>query len=171
MPCPVWTSEVCSPPEFVLASDVLRVFVIFVSLTALLLGCTSNDSASLPDADFFVSAGQLFGLRVGDTAAVVTSSAFVLVRFNGVFEDSRCPQGVECVTAGKATMVLTVQTALALDEVTLEVPPQGGAQQVVREVTVEVIELRPPAEEGVRIDPLAYVAGMRVLETSTIPLP
>jgi hypothetical protein len=150
---------------------VLRACTPFLLIASALSACTSDSSPTLPDADFFVSPGQLFALRVGDTAAVVTASAFVLVRFNGVFGDSRCPQGVECVTAGHATVVLTVQTALALDEVSFEVPPQGGTQQVVREVTVEILELRPAAQGGVRIDPLSYLVGMRVLETGSIPLP
>ena len=156
---------------FVLASIVLRACAVLLALVSTLWGCTSDSGPSLPDADFFVGPGQLFALRVGDTAAVVTSSAFVLVRFNGVFDDSRCPEDVECVTAGHATVGVTVQTALALDEVSLQVPPGGGVEQVVREVTVEILELRPAAQAGVRIDPLSYVVGMRVLESGSILVP
>jgi hypothetical protein len=133
----------------------------------ILAACTSS-STQLPDADFFVGAGQNFGLRVGDTAGVVTTTSIVLVRFNAVLDDSRCPEDVECVQAGFATVSLTVQTALEVTDTTLEVPPDGNVSVEVEEVTVDLIELRPPAQSGVTIDPLSYVTIMRVRETGSI---
>ncbi|HXV61379.1 MAG TPA: hypothetical protein VEK15_11835 [Vicinamibacteria bacterium] len=136
----------------------------------LFTSCSSNSSPTLPDADFFVQAGQPFLLRVGDTAGVVVPTAIVLVRFNGVFEDSRCPVDVTCVQAGHALVSLSVQTTLTLQEIQIEVPPQGGAQQVVEEITLDVIEVRPPAQEGVTIEFLDYQVAMSVLSTGN-PLP
>lgn len=140
-------------------------------LVVVLTACTTQSGPQLPEADIFVNAGQQFALRVGETAGVGTSLAVVLVRFNGVIQDSRCPVGVECITAGSATTLLSVQTALNVQDVTLEVPPDGSVEVVVDEVTVVAIGVRPNTEEGVTIDPLDYIVGLRVNESGAIPLP
>ena len=145
------------------AATLLGVILLFTS-------CSSNSGPTLPNADFFVSPGQPFLLRVGDTAGVVIPTAIVLVRFDGVLEDSRCPVNVTCVQAGHALASLSVQTTLTLQEIQIEVPPQGGAQQVVEEITLDVVEVRPPAQEGVTIGFLDYQVAMSVLSTGN-PLP
>lgn len=136
-----------------------------------LTACTSQSGPQLPEAEFFVNVGQQFALRVGETAGVVTSQAIALVRFNGVVQDSRCPAGVQCVTAGFATVLLSVQTALNVHDVTLDVPLEGTVVLVVDELSVTALGLRPNAQEGVTIDPLAYVVGLTVTESSSIPIP
>jgi hypothetical protein len=146
------------------------------SLAALLFvlvltACTSNSTAQLPEAEFFVSAGQQFGLRVGETAGVVTSQAIDLVRFNGVEQDSRCPADVQCVTAGSATVLLSIQTALDVHDIIMEVPPDGSVAQEIDELTVTAVGVRPSAREGVSIPPLDYVVGLTVTETGSIPIP
>jgi hypothetical protein len=137
----------------------------------ILTACTSSSSSELPEAEFFVSAGQQFALRVGETAGVVTSQAIDLVRFNGVVQDNRCPVDVECVTAGSATVLLSVQTALNVHDITLEVPPEGTVEVIVDEVTVTAIGVRPNALQGVTIDPLDYIVGLTVSESGSILVP
>jgi hypothetical protein len=141
------------------------------ALALVLTACTSNNTGGLPEADLYVSPGQLFALRVGETAAVVGSAAFDLVRFSGVSNDSRCPQGVTCVTEGFATVLLSVQSALAVTDVQMEVPPGGSVELTVEELTIEIVELRPAAQDGVTIDPLNYLAAMRVRESGSITPP
>jgi hypothetical protein len=137
-------------------------------LLLVLAACTSNSSSQIPEADFYVSVGQPFGLRVGDTAGVVTSTSIDLVRFNGVLDDSRCPEDAECVQAGYATVSLSVQTALEITDITIQVPPDGNVEQEVEEVTIDVIELRPQAQSGISTDPLSYITIMSVRETGSI---
>lgn len=110
-------------------------------------------------------------MRIGDTAGVQTTSAIVLVRFNGVGADSRCPVDAQCTTAGSASCSLTVQTALQVHNLTLEVPPSGTVKQEVDEVTVTVVGLQPDAHVGVTINPLDYLIGLQVFETGSLPLP
>ncbi len=135
---------------------------------AILWGCNSNSQGTLPDADFFASDGQGFSMRVGETAGVQTVSAINVIRFSGVLNDSRCPESVQCVDAGFATIVLAVQSALAVTEVQIQVPPSGEAQMVVEELTIDVIELRPAAQEGVEINLLDYAVALRVRQTSDL---
>lgn len=137
----------------------------------ILTSCTGSNQSAVPEADFYVSPGQTFLSRVGDVAGIITDFSVVLVSFNGVLQDSRCPEGVTCVQAGAATILLTVQTTLDLQEIELEVPPSGGAQaEVASEVLVEVGEVRPAAQEGVTIDQINYQAVMRVTTIGS-PLP
>ena len=136
-----------------------------------LTACTTQSGPQLPEAEFFVNAGQQFGLRVGETAGVVTSLAIALVRFNGVIQDSRCPVDVQCITAGSATVLLSVQSALSVHDITMEVPPEGTVAVVVDELTVTAVGVRPNAQQGATIDPLDYVVGLTVTESSTIPIP
>jgi hypothetical protein len=145
----------------------LAVLLFVLVLTA----CTSQNSVELPEAEFFVNAGQQFGLRVGETAGVVTSQTIDLVRFNGVAQDSRCPVDVECVQAGSATVLLSVQSALSVQDVTLEVPPEGTVELVVEELTITALGLRPAAVSGVTIPPLDYVVGLTVTVSGTLPVP
>lgn len=133
----------------------------------LLTACSSSTNTQLPDADFFVGEGQPFELRVGDTAGVSAPSAFVLVRFDGVFSDSRCPVSTTCVDAGFATLSLTVQTALDVQNVTVDFPPEGEVEVTVEEATLTLFRLTPAAQDGVEIPLLDYAVAMTVV---TVPL-
>ena len=135
---------------------------------AILWGCNSDSSATLPDSDFFVNDGQAFSMRVGETAAIQSPSAVNVVRFSGVLDDNRCPENVQCMDAGFATIVLSVQSALAVNEVQIQVPPSGEAQVVVEELTIDVLELRPAAQEGVEINLLDYTVALRVRQTGEL---
>jgi hypothetical protein len=132
-----------------------------------LAACTSQSGPQIPEADLYVNTGQDFGLRVGETAGVVASQTIDLIRFNGVTQDSRCPADVQCVQAGSATVLLSVQTALNAHDITLDVPPEGTVQVVVDELTVTSFGVRPNAQQGVTISPLDYIVGLRVVESSS----
>jgi hypothetical protein len=151
-----------------------RFFVIrsLIALTSVLVltACTSTNSVELPEADFFVNEGQQFGLRVGETAGIVTSQTIDLVRFNGVSQDNRCPADVECIVAGAATVLLSVQSALNVHDVTMDVPPEGSASLEIDELTVTALGVRPDALSGVTISPLDYVVGLTVT-SGPLPVP
>ena len=141
-----------------------------VVAVAILWGCAGSSSATLPDADFFVTQGAPFQIRIGETVGVETPSAIVLVQLSDVLDDSRCPVNVTCVAAGHATVRLAVQTALAVQDVEIEVPPDGETEVVVEEVTVTVLGLNPEAQEGVTINLLDYQIVLRVVQTGELGL-
>lgn len=138
---------------------------------AILWGCTGSSNPAFPDADFFVTQGSPFLIRIGETVGVQTPSTVVIVQMSDVLNDSRCPENVTCVVAGFATVRLAVQTALAVQDVNIEIPPDGGAEVVVEEVTVTVLGLNPPAQEGVTIDILDYEMALRIVETGDLGVP
>jgi aconitase B len=145
-----------------------RILVIYV---ALLVGCTSSNQSSIPEADFYIQENSPFGLRVGDTVGIVARSAIDLVRFNLVQEDSRCPVDVECPQAGAAVILLTVQTALNVQELQLDMPPDGEVTLEVQELTLVFTRLTPPAMDGVEIEQLQYQLIGRGFQSRDLNLP
>jgi hypothetical protein len=145
------------------------ILVPFLVLTALApLGCTSNSGPTAPDADFFVGTNQTFALRLGDTVGIVGANAIYVVRFSSVLQDSRCPEGVNCVQAGALTIALSVQTSLSVQDITIDVPPSGGAEaEVAGELRIIVVEVAPPAREGVEIELLDYAVAINTTEITS----
>jgi len=147
-----------------------RVLLAVVAV-AVLWGCTGNSTATLPDADFFVTQGSVFLLRFGESVGVQTPSTIVIVQLSDVLGDSRCPDNVTCVEAGHVTLRLAVQTALSVQDVEVQVPPEADVQVIVEEVTVDILGVSPAAQEGVTINILDYEFAMRVAETGDIGIP
>ena len=147
-----------------------RVLLVVVAV-AVLWGCTGNSGATLPDADFFVTQGSPFLLRFGESVGIQTPSTIVIVQLSDVLGDSRCPDTVTCVEAGHISLRLAVQTALAVQDVDVQVPPEADVQVLVEEVTVDILAVSPAAQEGVTIDILDYEFAMRVTETGDIGIP
>jgi len=144
-----------------------KVLLVFFAV-AILWGCTGSNNSTLPDADFFVDQGTPFLLRLGESVGVQTSSTIVIVQVSDLFGDTRCPENVTCVDAGSITLELAVQTELAVQDVTVEVPPEANVQVVVEEVTIDILGVRPAAQEGVVIDLLDYETAMSVVETPVV---
>jgi hypothetical protein len=141
-------------------------------LVLILAACTSQSGTQIPEADGYVETGDPFSIRVGQTAGVFTSQGVVdLVRFSGVAQDSRCPADVQCVQPGSATVLLSVQSSLDAQDVSVDVPPGGQAEVAVNELMVTVLNLSPEARQGVTINPLEYVARLVVDETESLPPP
>jgi hypothetical protein len=138
---------------------------------AVVWGCTGSSNPAFPDADFFVSQGSPFLLRIGETVGIQTFDTIVIVQMSDVLNDSRCPEDVTCVSAGFATVRLAVQTALEVQDVNIDVPPDGAAEVVVEEVTVTVLGLNPPAQDGVTVDLLDYEMALRVVQTGDLGVP
>lgn len=116
-------------------------------------GCASADAPTVP-AD---AAPQPSGaapeadgpvrLGVGESAAVGGQT----LRFVEVVEDSRCPQGVQCIQAGRAQ----IRVAVGADEAVLTAPHEpmrdGEAVSAVLgglEVTFEALDPYPGSAEA-----------------------
>jgi len=114
--------------------------------------CTSG----APAAD-----GEPFHLKVGDSAKI--EGADLRIGFEDVPSDSRCPRNVQCVWAGEATVVLSVRSGSEeKTEVTLKVPPGGGATRTYRDLTIRIVGLEPQTESGKRMARDDYVVEIAV---------
>jgi hypothetical protein len=98
-------------------------------------------------------------LAPGETAPVQG----LVLRFEGVSADSRCPLGVTCVWEGDAVVIVTAsQPPAAGNAVELHTSgrfPQEGAHGRYR---IELVSLVPQPREGETVPPRQYRATLRV---------
>jgi hypothetical protein len=103
-----------------------------------------------------------YDLHVGDT---VTTPYDLVVSFKQVSQDSRCPDGVQCVWAGDATVHLEANPGQANSfSADLHTNSQGGATGVtINNYTFQLVSLTPYPKNGQPINPADYVATVRVI--------
>jgi hypothetical protein len=115
--------------------------------------CLGILAASPPPADLV--------LLVGDAKAV-EGEDFSLY-FKEVRSDSRCPRDAQCFWAGEAIVVLEVRPGEGEPtDVTLSVPPGGGAERTFRGCHLRLLTLEPENESGRRLEQKDYRAMLRV---------
>ena len=129
----------------------LQLFAIACILTA----CQSESG---PTADFFVSQDQGFILQAGDTVGI--DGGLLIVSFDNVLGDSRCPANVTCVQAGAATVELTIQSLDRQETIQIDVPPDGMAEAVFDTYLLSVVELAPEPVENVTPTIVDYAVAM-----------
>jgi hypothetical protein len=85
------------------------------------------------------------------------------ITFEGVAADSRCPTGVQCVWAGDATAVFTLQKppAAALHR-TLHTSGRFERQVDYEGFVVRLEDIKPHPQDGVTIAPTDYRATLVV---------
>lgn len=99
-------------------------------------------------------------LRLGETAPVPESS--LLLTFDRVVEDSRCPVDVVCITAGNAAVALQVKSAGHAAE-----PIQLHLRREPREVsrqgyTLALVDLQPAVRTDQPLPGASYRATVSV---------
>ncbi|HKG20274.1 MAG TPA: hypothetical protein VKC34_00130 [Blastocatellia bacterium] len=105
-----------------------------------------------------------FKLRVGREARIKGQG--LTVSFSSVVEDSRCPQGVDCMWAGNAVAVLKLSRANA-DSITVELntnlePKEKSYQQY----EISLIALNPYPKKDSRIKREDYIGTFVVRKAS-----
>jgi len=94
----------------------------------------------------------------------------LVVRFDHITEDSRCPADVDCVWEGRATISLSLIAGDAINSVQLSIPgfvgadsePQAQQSAVANGYTFTLLQLDPyPGQEGVDTE-MTPMATLRV---------
>jgi len=101
-----------------------------------------------------VSLNQEFTLKVGQTALIRPGG--LKVTFERVLEDSRCPEGVNCIWAGNARIAVGLSRAGGRPtpvELNTDVEPR---RQSCLHYEVKLLGLSPRPEEGKRVDEKSY---------------
>ncbi|WP_456428422.1 hypothetical protein [Rhodocaloribacter sp.] len=96
--------------------------ILLLTLILGLTGCGRQfvEPEDTPDLNVAHS-GEAFVLGLGDEIPLEGSD--LRIRFVLVLEDSRCPTGVECVTAGEASVVLRISDGQGqLSQLALSIP-------------------------------------------------
>jgi hypothetical protein len=122
-------------------------------LALALIACSSpTASSAVPDQDF--------DLRAGESARLEGSD--LVVAFESVPSDSRCPVDVHCVHAGDATVRLRVQgggAAASVLELHTNAEPKEGAQG---SFLIRLIGLRPLPRDGRPVAATEFVATLKI---------
>ncbi|MFN0174816.1 MAG: hypothetical protein ACKVU0_09240 [Saprospiraceae bacterium] len=136
--------------------------------------------AAIAFAGFFVSLGcpkpvpipvkfsldRPFPLKVGQTGESEEVQGFT-IKFDKVSADSRCPMGVECITAGKADIVLFLTKAGETQSLTLPFTITNGTSNVTdfKGHTVRVMGVAPMKYKDKEIKPDEYIITLTVIKT------
>jgi hypothetical protein len=110
-----------------------------------------------------VPLGESFSLAVGESESI--DGEDLILTFDGVARDNRCPKGVQCIVAGAATVVLVAEIGGETRELTLDVPPGGSASERLDGLEITVERVDPGAVAGRRIEPEDYVVTVVVERT------
>ncbi len=108
-----------------------------------------------------VSLGQPFELPAGQAATI--ENELLLVSFQSVTADSRCPIGVLCIWAGEAVVALEARRLPSTTaRLVLKTDPQTETTVRFQGYEIELVELKPHPRLGEAIDPGQYVATLLV---------
>lgn len=107
--------------------------------------------------------GQEFDLGVGKTAKL--SNGSLKVTFNAVSEDSRCPDGVNCMWAGKVVANLTVANAEGSQafDFTREGKSSKPTTKQFKDWTIRLHDVAPYPKDGVKLDKQRYSVRISVV--------
>ncbi len=137
--------------------------------TATTAAATATAAAATGDtagaAAAVVPLGETFSLAVGESATI--DGEDLVLTFDGVPRDNRCPKDVQCIVAGAATVVLTAESGGAAGrgegrELTFDVPPGGTAMGPFDGLEITVVKVEPAAISTRRIEAEEYVATLKV---------
>ncbi len=137
---------------------------------ALTMGCASHpdgrssSTVTASSVGSHASLGQDFELRIGETVEI--DGEPLVVTFERVVEDSRCPTNVTCVWAGDAVVRIRLQGAKA-EAGTLDLHTQSDANREggFERYRVRLVQLLPAPQDSGGIPPERYVATLIVVRT------
>jgi len=95
-------------------------------------------------------------LAVGQTATIASG---MVLYFERVLSDSRCPSGVTCVWEGEVTVALTLSGSMGSDAFTLS---DHATTRVVSGTSFTLVSVQPLPTAGSTIPEASYQATIRV---------
>ncbi len=107
-----------------------------------------------------VSLNREFALKVGQSALIRPGG--MKITFESVLEDSRCPEGVNCIWAGNARITVGLSGAGGRPtplELNTDVEPR---QQSYLDYEVKLMGLSPRPKEGRSVDKNSYTVTLLV---------
>jgi hypothetical protein len=131
-----------------------------VGAIAVLAACGAQSELQTAPSSAVVGDTTFLELPVGTSA----SAGEIIVAFDSVLGDSRCPTGVQCVWAGNGEVRLTLTRGVDVEAVGLNttVEPRETA---FFGYLVTLRELAPYPVYDEPLDPEEYVATIAVVET------
>jgi hypothetical protein len=139
----------------------MRYLLAAFMLASVYAGCNGGAApVSMPTGPT-IALGQEFTLGPGQTASLADGA--LSVRFERVSEDSRCPQGVNCVWEGDAVVALVAARAGGTGQHQLHTSGRFARQVMEGPYRIELLKLEPVPAEGTQVPPAQYTATLRVV--------
>ncbi len=110
--------------------------------------------------DRVVAPGEPFELAIGQTVRIQGTDE--RIRFASVEEDSRCPEGAQCASAGRARIFLNVSGGGERPAVAQLDTARGSTDAVRGGKTIRLLALTPHPSTKRRIQPADYRARLVV---------
>lgn len=128
--------------------------VIGLALVALLFACKGAGVVKTMEL------GQELTLKIAESGKLAADD--LMVTFKAVTADSRCPQGVQCVTAGEADVALTVKQGDKSQDITVKVGAGAANKATVEPYVIRILTLDPYPVANQTIKDADRVLGLRV---------
>ncbi|MEM4663067.1 MAG: hypothetical protein QXM75_03525 [Candidatus Diapherotrites archaeon] len=137
-------------------------FVLLFIIVIIVLCCSIVAFLLLYNAQKKVSIGVPFELKAGEEAFIEESGVFL--KFVKVTSDSRCPKGVQCVWAGKVSILIEISKGNAWDQFELSLEPgnENSSKKAFDGLEIKLLEIKPYPEAGKEISD--YLASLIVSE-------
>ena len=131
----------------------MKLAAVMIAAALALPACSSAD----PARPLQMEVGKSFSLKAGATAQAVDPA--LLIGFEAVAGDSRCPKGEQCIVAGDATVRIWLQQGSGPRQ-TRELHVAPGAAQAVRvqDHELRLLRLEPYPVTGRPIAQADYIA-------------
>ena len=129
----------------------------FIALVTL-VGACKGESGTVKA----VQLGEAVTLKINEAAKVGEE---LVVTFKAVTNDSRCPQGVQCVTAGEATVVLTAKAGEKTEDITVKVGAAADNRTTREPFVIRILKLDPYPTEGQTIQDADRAVELRIDRT------
>ena len=129
---------------------------VFLPFLFILTSALAPPAATARDA----ALGQEFDIRVGQWVTI--EGERLRVTFDRVAEDSRCPEGVQCVWAGNAKVMLRLSKARRRSSTMTLNTGTDPKQAAYRGYEVRLVKLEPYPKEKRRIRRRDYAATLVV---------
>ncbi len=135
----------------------------FLLICFSLTGNTYQQDGYTPDTKTSITAnlGQAFDIKVGQEATI--SSQQLSLKFLSVSEDSRCPQGTNCIWEGngKVNIQLTSQSQTS-DTVELNTAMSLPSEATYLNYNISLLDLQPYPLAGSTLQQSEYIATVSV---------
>lgn len=120
--------------------------------------------AAAPEPGPRAALGEIVRLGVGDQVSI--NGTGLVLTFDGVTGDNRCPIDVTCIVAGEAETQFTVSLDGADEPLTIVVPAGGSESATVGAFVVTVEQVLPEPVSTESIGPEDYEVDVRVGEAA-----
>lgn len=137
--------------------------------TVLVLAATMASAACAvagPSQPKGAALGESFELKIGESAEIEAEA--LLIGFEAVSADSRCPKGVQCIWEGDATVRVWLQKGSDTREThELHTSPKGETAVSYRDYELSLLRLDPYPVSGRTIEQRDYRATFEVIRGSS----